>query len=409
METRNSCRTLFYIKKSKLLKNGRAPLFLKITINKNHTEFRLQNSVDLNLWNSQNGYANGQSRDAELTNKFIDSVKFKLRNIINNLNSQEIEITPEILKSEYLDKPKKLITILAVFEKHNEYLYTLIGNGYSFGTVKHYKSSLNHLKHFIKTDYKTNDIAINKINYEFISNYDVFLRTTYKCGHNAAIKHLIRLKKLLNIEIKKGNLTRNPFIDFKLTRHKTNRDFLTENELVKIIKKEFDIPRINQVKDCFLFSCFTGLAYNEIKNLKSEHIVQGIDGNKWISIIRQKSKENNKCNVPILPLAQEILNKYSDHPIIQTSGFLLPVLSNQKMNSYLKEIADLCEITKNLTSHIARHTFATTVTLNNGVPIESVSKMLGHSDLKTTKIYAKLLDSRISEDMKKVKKKYSNA
>ena len=135
----------------------------------------------------------------------------------------------------------------------------------------------------------------------------------------------------MKIGFKKGNLTRNPFIDLKLIRHKTNRNFLTENELVKIIKKEFSIPRINHVKDCFLFSCFTGLAYNEIKNLKPVHIVQGIDGNKWISIIRQKSKENNICNVPILPLAQEILNKYSDHPIIQTSGFLLPVLLTQKI------------------------------------------------------------------------------
>lgn len=310
------------------------------------------------------------------------------------------------LKKMYLGIKDPQLTIINQFYAHNKYIETLKNNGFAPGTINHYNTTLNHLKKFLASKCSKNDITIHEVNFELIRNFELYLKTDCSCSHNTAMKHLSRLKKVTNIELKKGNLTKDPFADFSLRSHKTIRDYLNQHELSKIIEKKFSIQRIEQVKDCFLFSCFTGLAYNEIKNLKKENIILGIDGKKWISIIRQKSKENNLCKVPILPLAQKILDKYSDHPTTKTTGLLLPVPSNQKMNSYLKEVGDLCGITKNLTSHIARHTFATTVTLNNGVPMESVSKMLGHSDLKTTKIYAKLLDNRISDDMQKVAGKY---
>ena len=407
MERKTSLSFLIFIKKSKLLKNGGAPLYLRITVNGKIAECSLHISVNPDLWNSKNGYLEGNSKEAQSKNKFIDSVKFKLQSIINDFNNTGIDITANIVKQKYLGITTKSITIISAFERHNEHIEALKNIDFAPGTILHYKTTLSHLQAFILAEFSTSNVSIHSINYEFITNFELYLKTECKCSHNTAMKHLSRLKKVLNIELKKGNLEKDPFVSISIRSHKTNRDYLTQKELNQIINKKFNTQRVEQVKDCFLFSCFTGLAYAEIKSLKTENIVLGIDGKKWISINRKKSKANNICNVPILPLAQEILNKYSDHPIIESKDLLLPVITNQKMNEYLKEIADLCGITKNLTSHIARHTFATTVTLNNGVPIESVSKMLGHSDLKTTKIYAKLLDNRISQDMKKVKRKYS--
>lgn len=176
------------------------------------------------------------------------------------------------------------------------------------------------------------------------------------------------------------------------------RDFLDEQELFRLANKEMEIERIAQVRDIFLFSCYTGLAYIDTKNLTHSNIRIGIDGNKWIFTSRQKTKSIS--NIPLLPQAENIIEKYKSDPHCVNSGSLLPVLSNQKMNAYLKEIADLCSIKKELTFHIARHTFATTVTLANGVPIESVSKMLGHKSIKTTQHYAKILDKKVGEDMK---------
>ena len=198
-------------------------------------------------------------------------------------------------------------------------------------------------------------------------------------------------------------LDKNPFVNYKAKVKEVERAYLVQEEIQAIVDKEFATERLNQVKDIFLFSCFTGLAYIDVKQLTRSNIGLGIDGGKWIFTNRQKT--DTRSNISLLPIAEEILDKYKQHPQCLNEGKLLPVLSNQKMNSYLKEIADLCEINKELTFHIARHTFATTVTLTNGVPIESVSKMLGHKNLRTTQHYAKILDRKVSDDMKVLRTK----
>ncbi len=185
------------------------------------------------------------------------------------------------------------------------------------------------------------------------------------------------------------------------------REFLSAEELQKIVSHDFKIERLNQVRDVFVFACFTGLAYVDIKKLKRSETVTGVDGDPWIFTHRQKTKGVSR--IPLLPIPLTIIDKYKDHSACINKDLLLPVLSNQKLNAYLKEIADMCGITKNLTFHIARHTFATTVTLSNGVPIESVSKMLGHKNLRVTQNYAKILDIKVSDDMKKLKEKYATS
>lgn len=210
---------------------------------------------------------------------------------------------------------------------------------------------------------------------------------------------------MVNLALKNEWLERDPFAKFKKTFTKTNRECLTEMELKTVELKEFKIERLSFVKDLFVFSCYTGLAYIDVMQLTPGSITFGIDGDMWLFTNRQKTDTNVK--IPLLPKALEIIEKYKEHPKAQADETLFPIISNQKLNSYLKEIADLCGITKNLTFHLARHTFATTVTLTNGVPIETVSKLLGHSSIRTTQIYAKVVERKVSEDMKLLKEKMS--
>jgi site-specific recombinase XerD len=218
------------------------------------------------------------------------------------------------------------------------------------------------------------------------------------------VKYIKNFNKIIRICLKNDWLKKNPFVEYKPKIKEVIRVFLTEDEIQAIMNKEFRSDRLNQVKDVFLFSCFTGLAYIDVKNLRKTDISTIINGEKWIMTQRQKT--DTPCNIPLLPPAEALINKYIDHPLCIANDTLLPIVSNQKTNDYLKEIAAMCDINKELTFHIARHTFATTVTLTNGVSIESVSKMLGHKNLKTTQHYAKILDKKVGDDMNLLRGKY---
>jgi site-specific recombinase XerD len=254
--------------------------------------------------------------------------------------------------------------------------------------------------------YKVSDIDIRKIDHEFITGYEFYLKTECNCAQNTAIKYIKNLGKIIHICLANGWLQKDPFIKYKGKVTEVERTFLSQEEIDAIFNKEFVTERLNQVRDIFLFSCFTGLAYSDVKKLSRKNIGLGIDGDQWIFINRTKT--DTRSNIPILPIASAILDKYKDYPQAVNQDKLLPILSNQKMNAYLKEIADVCGINKILTFHIARHTFATTITLSNGIPIESVSKMLGHKNLKTTQHYAKILDLKVSNDMQILKEKFGD-
>lgn len=242
-------------------------------------------------------------------------------------------------------------------------------------------------------------------------DFEKFLRSYVQEDHqkqmenNTVMKHIQRLRKMVTLAYKMEWIDKDPFIKFKPTYIKNEREFLSEDELQSIIEKEFEIERLELVKDLFVFSCYTGLSYIDVMNLNEDNITFGIDGGKWIITNRQKT--HNKVKIPLLPIAEELIQKYKGHIKTKKTKTLFPNISNQKLNSYLKEIADLCKIKKNLTFHIARHTFATTVTLSNGVPIETVSKLLGHSKIATTQIYAKVIERKVSGDMALLKLKLS--
>lgn len=222
-------------------------------------------------------------------------------------------------------------------------------------------------------------------------------------GQNTIMKHIERFRKMINLAIRNEWINEDPFIKFQAKFLKVERGYLTKEELSTIEKRAFPIERLIQVKDLFIFSCYTGLSYAEVYDLEPRHLIKGIDGGYWIEGKRKKTKET--YSVPLLPQALHIIEKYKDHVKVKAIGKLLPVLSNQKLNSYLKEIADLCGIEKNLTFHLARHTFATTVTLANGVSLETVGKMLGHASLRSTQVYAKVIKSKISAEMNSLRTK----
>jgi site-specific recombinase XerD len=293
---------------------------------------------------------------------------------------------------------------IETYSAHNEQMKVLVGGDFAHATYIKYRTSRQHIQDFIKWKYSCDDIEVDKINYSFVAEYDYYLKSVRKCSHNSAMRYLAHLKKIVYICRKNGWIKQDPFMGFKLTKVEKDKEFLSEKEVERIYLKEFATERLNQVKDIFIFSCFTGLAYSDVQKLQRSEITQGIEGGKWIHTYRRKT--DSASRIPLLPIALEIIEKYQEHPQCLNHDRVLPVLSNQKMNAYLKEIADICEIHKNLTFHTARHTFATTITLNNGVPIESVGKMLGHRNLRTTQIYAKVLDKKVSEDMRALKEKF---
>ena len=397
---------LFYPRGNDIDKNGNAPIYLRITVNGKRSEFSIKRKVLLNTWNSEAGKVRGTTADVRELNRYMDSIKVKVHKIQETLLENQELVTSEIIKNIYLGKSIKHKMILEVFQEHNDKVVKLIGKDFAPGTAERYKTAKKHVSNYILKEYNVEDIPVKDVDHKFITGFEYYLKTTRNCSHNTSIKYITNFKKIIKIAYANDWIDKDPFLHWKAKLKIVDREFLTENEIQKIVEKEFYVNRLNQVKDIFIFCCFTGLAYADVKKLTKNDIVIGIDGEHWIKT--KRAKTDTRSNIPILSIPQTIIEKYSEHMEILESELILPVLSNQKMNAYLKEIADLCQINKNLTFHLARHTFATTVTLTNGVPIESVSKMLGHKSLRTTQHYAKIIDRKVSEDMNALRLKMAN-
>ena len=391
---------LFVLRRARTDRNGFSPIFLRITVNGERVELSTGRKIDPKKWNNYAQRAIGRSESARTLNDYLDSLETTVRKNYNTLSDSQIDITPEALRDILNGKNSKNYTLLSVFEKNNKLIKQEEGAKYTRDTIKRYEISIKRLKAFINKECKQKDIKLDDLNHSFMRQYEIFLRTEYKCDHNTVMKYLKHLKKVIHFAMAMEYIDKDPFFQYKTAYKEVNRGFLTAEELSRLENKTFRIKRLDQVKDVFLFVCYTGLSYSDLKFLTQNNISIGIDGKSWI--VYERKKTGVQARIPLLPQAIQILKKYQNDPKIVAENKILPVKSNQKLNAYLSEIAELCEIEKHITMHLGRHTFATTVTLTNDVPIETVSKMLGHTSLKTTQIYSKVVDTKVSNDMNKL-------
>ena len=399
---RDSFRVLFFLKKTKLLKNGEASVCMRITVNGTRVENNIRKSIDPALWSQAKETARGKSRRACDLNTYIEEARIKLYQIFCELEQQNRPVTAHLLQELFFgqEKPEEVRTLLGTMQEHNDQCRALVGTDYALITVRRYESCRRYLAELIRQRYGKEDLPLAEVNGELVRAFAFYLKTEKGCQQNTVIRYMKCLKKITNLARANDWMAKDPFLGIRFHEKEVVREFLTMDELQTIYRKEFPLERLTLVRDVFIFAAFTGLAFIDVQQLAPEHIVRDNNGNLWIRKPRQKTK--NMCNIPLLDIPQEILCKYADHPTCRKKGVLLPVPCNQKMNSYLKEIADICMIRKNLTTHCARHSYATSVCLANGVSLENVAKMLGHSNIKMTQHYARVLDSSILRDMMQV-------
>ena len=394
----------FVLRSSKTI-SGIAPIYARITVNSKRSEISIKRKIHVESWNIGKGMAKPSSSENKQLNSYLEQIRKMMVQSYQDLVLGKQVITAEAIKNKFLGLDISDMTLCKLIEYHN----TNCKETLKWGTLKNYFTTKKYIELFLKEKHRTTDIYLTSLNYKFLIDFEYFLRRYTpddfhtSMGNNTVMKHIERLRKLIKMAIRYEWLEKDPFISFQQKFHRVERGFLSEEELKRIEEKEFSIPRLQYVKDLFVFGCYTGLAYIDVMQLSSENIQIGID--KQYCLFTNRKKTDNPVRIPILPIALDIINKYKDDMKAIIQNRLFPNISNQKLNSYLKEIADLCQINKNLTFHLARHTFATTVTLTNGVPIESVSKMLGHSKISTTQIYAKVVEKKLGEDMEKLKKK----
>ena len=394
----------FVLKTNKTI-NDLAPIYARITVDSKRCEVSVKQKISVSNWNVGKGMAKSNLIENKQLNSYLEQVRKMMVQNYQELILNKQVATPEAIKNKFLGFEVSDMTLCKLIEYHNLNSKETL----RWGTLKNYFTTQKYIALFLKEKCKTSDIHLANLNYKFLAEFEHFLRQHSPVDHkrpmenNTVMKHIERLKKMIKMAIRYEWLEKDPFIAFKQRFNRFERGFLTCDELKRIEEKTFSISRLQYVKDLFVFSCYTGLSYIDVVQLSPDHLQIDAENEYWL--ITKREKTDNPVRIPVLPVALEIINKYKNDPRSIVKNSLFPNISNQKLNSYLKEIADICEISKNMTFHLARHTFATTITLTNGVPIESVSKMLGHSKISTTQIYARVIEKKVGEDMKKLKER----
>ncbi|WP_461632507.1 site-specific integrase [Labilibaculum euxinus] len=382
--------------------NQACPLYVRFTLDQKRAQLSTGIKVCRDDWDDSKQLLKPNVSGAKVFNSKILKITTELHDIYNQLVSAGKSFGVSDIKKRFLgdDTTEGL---LQIFDYYLKTIENNLGKGYAYKTLEHYRCSRKKVSQYLVDSLHTSDVSLRDIDFQFLNGFDMYLKSTFKVHQNTAWNYHKHLKRVLNLAISLEYLEKNPYNRFKVKLEESHRDFLTLDELRRLEQKDIELERLSTVRDIFTFACYTGLSYADISKLEKAHIQKRDDGNYWILINRTKTK--TECKIPLFENSLQILNKYNFYPEALLKGRVLPVGSNQKLNSYLKELAEICGITKNLTMHMARHTFATTITLSNGVPIETVSKILGHSSLKITQIYARVLESKISEDMGQLRNK----
>ena len=389
----------FFLRTQRADSKGLSPIYMLLTHQWKKVALSTGLKVQEKKWNAELEKVISSDTSAQTINNSLDILKAKIIEAVNNLSYNEKPVTLSAISEIITEKEKRQYrkTLLYATQKHKEDMKSLLGVKFAYGNYKNYLTTEKYLTRFIKQEYKRNDFVLDELDLSFAKKFEKWLLLKTPSNHNGAMKHIQRLKKIINWSIQYSWLQKNPFTQFKISFDKHERGFLDEEEIVLLEKCTLTTDSLNAVRDIFLFQVYTGLAYSDVSKLKWEHIALNVEGKDWIMKNRQKTKVRSM--VPLLMKARKILEAYEYR---RKEEYIFKVPPNQKMNYMLKDIATEAGVTKNLTTHLGRHSFATTITLLKGVSIETVSKMLGHTKISTTQIYSKVTIQKISNDMDKL-------
>jgi site-specific recombinase XerD len=390
---RSTFKVLFFLKRDKQKSNGNVPLFCRITVDGKEVRFGMKKDVNPKFWDVKTGKAVGRTLEAAEINTLLDNTRSAIVGIYRDLQEKKNNVTAEKIKNAFLGTDVRHRTLLELFDEHNREKKLLVGISIAKSTYNKYRITRDHLAAYIKNRYNLSDIPLKEINHKFVCDFELFLLTVRHSEENTIAKYMQMFKHVIGIAVKYGWVRDNPFSGYRIHLKKTDRGYLTQEEIEILINQKFTAEHLEKVRDIFVFCCFTGLSYIDVKRLTQDDIKTSFDGGLWIMGKRRKTDVG--YNVPLLEIPKKILKKYEG---TLPNGRSLPVTTNQYSNVYLKKIGEICRLKKKLTFHLSRHTFAT-LTLSKGVSIESVSKMLGHTNIQTTQIYARITNDKISNDM----------
>lgn len=391
---------LFWVRKSRSNAKGDYPIMARITIHGERKDFFTGINVSLNEWNETKLRLRGKSDDIQVKNETLDGIEVRLRKIFNRLAEEGSYVTVYDVHAAFTGKDSRNVTLVQLLTEHNDKYRKRLQTDRSLATYRKYVVTAERITEFLHKEKKLRDIPLRSIKPQFIQDFQQFLLGEHQNHHNTVVKHVKNFKRFMNYAVEQQWLDRNPFTVFKCGYKETEQAILTEAELETIYRKKFTIERLETTRNLFLLQCYTGLAYTDMYKLQHKNLQEGNDGKMWLYLNRTKT--DVPVNLPLLSRAYDIIRRLQPKHIPGGDGKLLPVISNQKMNAYLKEIADLCGIRKKLSTHVGRRTMATTVLLSNGVPVETISKILGHLKISTTQVYAKVKDVQVQREMNRV-------
>lgn len=396
---RSTFKVLFYLKRNAPKKNGLIPVMCRITVNGKISQFSCKLDVEEKTWNIELGRVSGRSTVAQETNRMLDKIRVGINKAYQDICDKDNYVTAEKVRNVFLGMGMNHETLLAVFRQHNEDYAKQVGKIKSERSYWKYCIVYKHLEEFIKQRYKVSDIALKELAPAFITDFELFLRTEKNHCNNTVWSYMMPFRSIIFTAINNGWLQRDPFYAYSITKEETKRGFLSKEEINLLIKGTFKKPSYTLIRDLFIFCTFTGLSWTDMANLTKENLQTSFDGHLWIKTNRQKT--GTESNIRLLDVAKHIIEKYDG---ITGDDKLLPVPCYVNCKNSIKVIAKKCGIEKNVTWHMSRHTYATTVCLSNDVPIETLSKMLGHRSIRTTQIYAKITAEKVSRDMEKLSK-----
>lgn len=396
---RSTFKVLFYLKRNAPKKNGLVPVMCRVTVNGKVSQFSCKLDVEEKTWNIELGRVSGRSTVAQETNRMLDKIRVGINKAYQDICDKDNYVTAEKVRNVFLGMGMNHETLLAVFRQHNEDYEKQVGKIKSLRSYWKYCIVYKHLEEFIKQRYKVSDIALKELAPAFITDFELFLRTEKNHCNNTVWSYMMPFRSIIFMAINNGWLQRDPFYAYSITKEETKRGFLSKEEINLLIKGTFKKPSYTLIRDLFIFCTFTGLSWTDMANLTKENLQTSFDGHLWIKTNRQKT--GTESNIRLLDVAKHIIEKYDG---MTDDNKLLPVPCYVNCKNSIKVIAKKCGIEKNVTWHMSRHTYATTVCLSNDVPIETLSKMLGHRSIRTTQIYAKITAEKVSRDMEKLSK-----